>query len=297
MKIIAIVLLLMSTIVFAAEPPSQNTVLPIYPGAAPGSEKWTTPEDAISVPADPGKRIRNVSRPTLTVFLPDPALANGTAVVICPGGAFIRLAIDHEGYQVARWLNTMGIAAFVLKYRVLPTDQMDSNDHAVIQARAKAVIPLAVADGQQAIRFVRSHAAEWGIAPNRIGIMGFSAGGYVTSAVAFDHDAQSRPDFAAPIYGVLADSFTVPADAPPLFIVHGGEDKSVDPLNNSVRLYTAWKQAHISAELHIYALGAHGFGMYKKGLPIDSWTDRFHDWLEIQGLLKKADAKPASATK
>jgi acetyl esterase/lipase len=117
--------------------------------------------------------------------------------------------------------------------------------------------------------------------------MGFSAGGYVTTAVALDHDAQSRPDFAASIYGVQPDTITVPADAPPIFIVHGGEDKSVDPVQNSVRLYTAWKQAKIPAELHIYSRGMHGFGMYKKGLPIDTWTDRFHDWLEVQGLLKK----------
>jgi acetyl esterase/lipase len=293
MSKIAAAVFLLTSMAFCSEP----KVLPIWPGAAPGSEKWTTPEDSISVPADPGKRVRNVSRPTLTVFQPDPAIANGTAVIICPGGAFIRLAVDHEGYAVARWLNTLGITAFVLKYRVLPTDQMDSNDHAVIQSRAKAIIPLAVADGQQAVRFVRAHAAEYGITPNRIGIMGFSAGGYVTTAVALDHDASSRPDFAAPIYGVQPDTITVPADAPPLFIVHGGEDKSVDPISNSVRLYTAWKQAHVSAELHIYAQGAHGFGMYKKGLPIDSWTDRYRDWLNSQGLLKKADTSSSAAVK
>src|SRR5512146_1217459 len=151
--LLMIAMLICGTLAVAADVPAQNKVIPIYPGIAPGSENWKTPEDEISVPADPGKRVRNVSRPTLTAFLPDPANANGTAVVICPGGAFIRLAIDHEGYQVARWLNQQGVTAFVLKYRVMPTDQVDENDKALTEQRRKAVIPLSVADGQQAVRY------------------------------------------------------------------------------------------------------------------------------------------------
>jgi acetyl esterase/lipase len=266
--------------------PEEPKVIPLWPGAAPGSEGWTQREDEITVPQDPAPRIRNVTRPTLTVFLPPASAANGTAVVICPGGAFRRLAIEHEGYAVARWLNSFGVAAFVLKYRVMRTGDAGEQDPAVMAARKREVIPLALADAQQAMRLVRQRATEWGVAPNRIGIMGFSAGGYFAGAVALRHDAESRPDFAAAIYGVAPDDLTVPKDAPPLFLAQANDDPAVDPAGSSLRLYSAWKQAGIPVELHIYGSGGHGFGMYKKGLPTDDWCDRFRRWLEARGLLK-----------
>jgi acetyl esterase/lipase len=145
-----------------------------------------------------------------------------------------------------------------------------------------------LADGQQAVRVVRSHAAEWGIAPDRIGIIGFSAGGYVAAAVALQHDAASRPNFAAPIYPAAPPDITVPADAPPLFLAHADNDTTLSTLDTTIRLYTAWKKANIPAEMHIYLKGSHGFGMRKLDLPTDTWVDRFHDWLGLEGLLKPA---------
>ena len=268
--------------------PPNPTVIPLWPGAAPGSEKWDWQETDVVGPNDTIRRVGNVTRPTLTVYLPPKDIATGTAMVICPGGGFVILAVDHEGHEVARKLNELGVAAIVLKYRVRRSGDDAGKDPASIKERTKEVIPLATADGQQAIRVVRAHAAEWGIAADRVGIMGFSAGGYVTAAVALHHDASSRPNFAAPIYPGVPEDVTVPADAPPLFLAHADDDKTVPPLTHSVRLYTAWKQAQVPAELHIYSRGGHGFGMRPQKLPVDGWFDRLRDWLDVQGLLKTA---------
>ena len=279
-----LVVALLGCAAFAAEP----KVIPLWPGEAPGSEGWTQQEEEIVGPADTLRRVRNVTRPTLTVYLPDPAAANGTAVIVCPGGGFRILSIEHEGRDTARWLNSLGVTAFMLKYRLMRTGDAGEKVPAEMAARRKALTPLAVADGQQAVRLVRAHAAEWGVNPDRVGIMGFSAGGYVAAAVAPQHDAGSRPAFAAPIYPATPEDVTAPADAPPLFLAHADDDKSVPPINHSIRLYAAWKKAQAPAELHIYARGGHGFGMQKRGLPIDGWTDRLREWLDAQGLLKPA---------
>ena len=277
--------ILLAGAAFAAEP----KVIPLYPGAAPGSETWSYPETDTVGPQDTVRRIGNVTRPTLLAYLPDASSANGTAVIVCPGGGFRYLAFDYEGTDVAAWLNSMGVAAFVLKYRLVRTGDEGEKDATVAAERRKTVLPMAAADGQQAVRLVRSRAKEWGIAPDRIGIMGFSAGGYVAAAVALEHDAGSRPNFAAPIYGVIFSDVTAPADAPPLFLALADDDQSVPPVANSIRLYTAWKKAQIPAELHIYSKGGHGFGMRKTPLPVGAWTDRFRDWLGEQGLLKPAN--------
>lgn len=274
--------LCLGTAAFAGE----LTPIPLWPGVAPGSEGWTQQEQESTT--NEIRRVSNVTRPTLTPFLPDASKANGTAVVVCPGGGFRILAIDHEGYEVARWLNSLGVAAFVLKYRVMRTGDAGEKDRATMAERRNTVVPLSVADGQQAVRMVRSRAAEWHIAPDRIGIMGFSAGGYVTSAVALQHTPDSRPNFAAPIYPAVPENATVPADAGPLFLVLADDDKTVPPVQNGVRLYSAWNQAHVSAELHIYSRGGHGFGMRRKGLPVDGWTDRLREWMDVQGFLKPA---------
>src|SRR5260370_19019393 len=164
--------ILLAAAAFAAEP----KVIPLWPGAAPGSENSKYEETQITV-QDGTKRISNVTHPTLTAFLPDAATANGTAVIICPGGGFRWLSFDHEGAELARWLNSIGVTAFVLKYRVMRTGDEDEKDPAKAAERKKAVIPLAIADGQQAVRLVRAHASEWGIARDRIVLLGFSAGG------------------------------------------------------------------------------------------------------------------------
>jgi acetyl esterase/lipase len=277
--------LLAAAAAFAAEP----KVIPLWPGVAPGSENLKYQEQEIiggRTPDDRARRIHNVSRPTLTIYLPDAATANGTAVVVCPGGGFRLLSIDFEGTEVARYLNSAGVAAFVLKYRLIQTGDAGEKDPATMAERRKTIMPLTVADGQQAIRVVREHAKEWNIAPGRIGIMGFSAGGYVAAAVALQHDAASRPNFSAPIYGAMPEDVTPPADSAPLFLVHANDDPTVPVLTTTIRMYTAWKKAQLPAELHIYSAGGHGFGMLKKGLPSDNWIDRFRDWLGAQGLLK-----------
>ncbi len=263
-------------------------VIPIWPGAAPGSENWNYEEGIASVGANGAPRVVNVTRPTLTVFLPDAAAATGTGVVICPGGGFRWLAFDMEGTDLARYLNSIGVAAFVLKYRVARTGDSGAQDAATVAERVRAARPMAAADGLQAIRVTRARAAEWGVKPDRIGIIGFSAGGFVAVSAALHHDAESRPNFAAPIYAVTPEDVAPLADAPPLFLVHADDDRSVAPLEHSIRLYQAWKRAGVAAELHIYGKGGHGFGMRKAGLPSDTWYERFRDWLGQQGLLAAA---------
>src|SRR5947209_37935 len=271
-----ILALLLAASAFAAEP----KVISLYAGAAPGSENWNYDEKEVVGPQDTTRRVSNVTHPTITAFLPDPATATGTAIVVCPGGGFRYLSIENEGASVARWLKSIGVAAFVLRYRVMRTGDAEEEDAARMDARKKELIPLAIDDGKQAMRLVRMHATEWGIAPDRIGILGFSAGGYVAAAVALQHDAESRPNFVAPIYPGTPDDVTPPSDAAPLFIVQADDDKSVPTLEHSVRLYQAWKKSNVPAELHIYSRGGHGFGMRKRGLPVDTWTDRLRDWLD-----------------
>lgn len=279
----SLVPLLLLSAAFAAEP---NTI-PLWPGPPPGSEKWNYEETVTIGPQDNLRRISNVTRPTLTVFSPSTESRNGTAIVICPGGGFRWLSIDNEGTTLAQWLNSIGVTAFVLKYRVMRTGDPVEKNPGVADARRKEVIPLAIADGQQAVRLVRSRAEEWGISKDRIGILGFSAGGYVAAAVAIHHDADTRPNFVMPIYPGTPDDVTAPADAPPMFIVQADDDKTVPPADHSIRLYESWKKAGVSAEMHIYSRGGHGFGMRKKNLSVDTWTDRLRDWLNEQGLLKR----------
>ena len=263
--------ILLAAAAFAAEPKE----IPLYPGVAPGSENATYAEQETIGPQDHIRRISNITHPVLLVYLPEAAIATGTAWIVAPGGGFRYLAIDYEGTDVARWLNANGIAAFVLKYRVARTGDDGEKDPAIAQDRRQVATGFALADGQQAVRVVRSHAAEWGIAPDRIGVIGFSAGGYVAAAVALHHDAANRPNFAAPIYPAVLGDITVLPDAPPLFLVHADNDVTLSSVDNTVRLYTAWKKANIPAEMHIYLKGAHGFGMKKLDLPTDTWVDRF----------------------
>jgi len=265
---------------------AEPQVIPLWPGGAPGSESWTQKE-TLSAMQSGLKVIRNVSQPTLTAYLPDPQIATGTAVIVCPGGAFHFLAYEHEGVQVAVWLNSRGIAAFMLKYRLIPTsDDFEAEVEERLSNRDKmagpmrSLAPLILADGQQAVRLVRQRATEWGIRPDRIGIMGFSAGGGVTMAVTLNHDASSRPDFAAPVYAAHFGEIPVPIDAPPLFIVHASNDPLI-PASISTAIYSAWIAAGKPAELHIYARGGHGFGMNKLGLPMDGWIERFGEWLGV----------------
>jgi len=278
---------------------AQQQVIPVWTGAAPGSENWTQKEQTTVFPGHPagGSLVRNVTLPTLTAFLPDPSNANGTAVVVCPGGGFHFLSWNSEGTEVAKWLSVHGIAAFVLKYRLVDTGPTEEDFQKSVAALfssigkggglsepMRQVRPLAIADGREAVKVVRQHASEWQIDPHRIGLMGFSAGGVVTMGVVLDHDASSRPDFAAPVYGAgIAEGETIPADAMPLFILCASDDSIAAA--GSVATYSKWKAAGYSVELHVYAKGGHGFGMNQQGLPSDHWIERFNDWLMEEGLL------------
>jgi dienelactone hydrolase len=208
---------------------------------------------------------------------------------------------------MAHWLTDRGITAFVLKYRLMHTPEDEAAMDVYLQelgktlaaadtksenppsfdAAAAAALTIAEEDGRQAIRYVRQHAAEWSLDPNRIGIAGFSAGGGVAMGPAMKHDAMSRPDFAAPIYPAYRTASPVPDDAPPLFIVMADDDKLVSP-NSSARLYMAWHAAGKPAELHIFGRGGHGFGMKVQKLPSDNWINQFYGWMDSSGFLKPA---------
>jgi acetyl esterase/lipase len=291
---------------YVDKPSDASGLFSIWPGVPPGSEHATWHEQTSQVPGAtaPNHMVRNVALPTITMFKPLPGKANGTSVIIAPGGAFCFLMVDYEGYTMARWLAQQGVTAFVLRYRVAHTPDDESGMPAFMQtlmtdlARPgpsvdgppKGTPAMEEArlwgeeDGRQAIRYVRQHAAEWGIDPHRIGIAGFSAGGGVTMGAVMQHDAQSRPDFAAPIYAAYRTATPVPADAPPLFIALADDDALVAPIAEA-RLYEAWHAAGKSAELHIFSKGAHGFGMNKQNLPSDAWIDLFKTWLTNQGLM------------
>jgi acetyl esterase/lipase len=174
---------------------SYPQTLKIWPGIAPGSETWTR-EERVEKNTPIGAVVFNVVTPTLTVYLPERTAATGTGIIIAPGGAFVALAIDLEGHAVARWLQDKGIAAFVLKYRI-----MEKRQEGIPQMNMDEAGNYGIADGIQALKVVRQHAAEWGISPDRVGFMGFSAGAMVTSGALLQQDAAARPNFAAPIYG------------------------------------------------------------------------------------------------
>jgi acetyl esterase/lipase len=243
----------------------QQQVISLWPGAAPGSESWTWHQQTLSSATFHTRVVINVSRPTLTVYLSKPSKANGTADVICPGGGFHFLSIDNEGTELARWLTARGVTAFLLKYRLVHTNaqdfarqtMQDIANRVKMAAIMKTLGPMVLADGQQAMRIVRRRAAEWHVSPQRIGIIGFSAGGYVAADVALHHDKESRPDFAATIYPAVPEPMMVPPDGPPIFIVCASDDPLVPPLANSVRLYSLWKIAGLSAALHVYSRGGH----------------------------------------
>lgn len=276
---------------------AQPEVIALWPGAAPGSEGWTHQERRTVRRSDGLRLLRNVARPTLTVHLPAPEKATGTGVVVAPGGAFHFLADEHEGTDVASWLTERGIAALVLRYRVLPTADDDvafesefakhMADPALSWSLTTEARAMSVADGLQAMRVARRRAGEWGLDREHIGIMGFSAGGYVTCWVALQHDASSRPAFVAPIYGAPFGEFSVPASAAPMFLAFATDDAMMVP--NSLPLYSAWREAGKRVELHVYSRGGHGFGMRKNGLPSDHWIEQFAAWLAAEGFLPRRD--------
>jgi predicted peptidase len=283
---------------------AQQKIIPLYEGPAPGSENWNWDEAENDKNMWQTKVVYNVSKPTLTVFAPGADKATGTAVIIAPGGAFHALSINSEGFDVAKWLVEKGVTCFVLKYRLVRCKTTDPAAEVTTKMGTKEfdednnkVIPLAVADGRAAIAYVRKHAAEYNILPDRIGIIGFSAGGTVTASALFDYTKDNRPNFAAPVYPYfpVAMHSAVANDAPPMFIVCASDD-ALNLAPHSVDLFNKWLSAKKDAELHMYARGNHGFGMRKQNLPTDNWIDRFGEWLGVQGFLTKKKAEdPALA--
>ena len=265
----------------------------LYDGPAPGSEDWTHREQRYFSEALDIEVVTNVVVPTLTPLLPSPNTGNGAAVVIAPGGAFHLLSIGSEGFEVAERLARHGIAAFVLAYRLVPCEgealaeltRKGADDPEALLADMHRIAALAAADGETAVRLVRSRADDVGIDPGRVGFMGFSAGGNVAVRVALADDPAARPDFLAPIYASLrgVDVGRPPAGSGPLFLVAATDDE-LGLAGDSITLYETWRDARLPAELHMYARGGHGFGMRTQHLPSDTWLDRFLDWFDATGL-------------
>jgi acetyl esterase/lipase len=256
--------------------------LKLWPGVAPGSESWKQKEQ-IETNTPIGSVAINVVTPTITAYLPERAKATGTGIIIAPGGAFVALAIDIEGNDVARWLQEKGIAAFVLKYRTIEKRQAGIPHDLNMDEAGK----YGIADGIQAIKLVHRHAAEWGVAPDRIGFLGFSAGGMVAAGTLLQRDPSARPNFAALIYGAPFGVMpVVPQKLPPIFMAWAQDDPVA--LDDVTRFYAALKAAGYKPEVHVFSAGGHGFGMRKQGTSSDYWIDDFYDWLQAQGYAKHA---------
>ncbi len=256
----------------------------LWPNGAPGSEGETAPE-VFKGDARLPSNFTVVHYPSIYVFLPPKDKTSGMAVVVAPGGGHSQLVMDKEGWEIADFLNRNGIAAFVLKYRLARAP----GSHYTVEGDA-------LPDAARAMRTVRSRAAEWGIDPARIGIMGFSAGGEVAALMETRFDAGnpdaadpieragSRPDFAVVVYpGYRPGTITVPKDAPPTFLVCADDDRS--HVVTTVNLYLDLEKQHVPAEMHIYGSGGHGFGLRSKR-PVGNWPDRLLDWMRDRKLLQ-----------
>ncbi len=237
--------------------------------------------------------VTNVSIPSLEIFRPDPGANNGVGIIIAPGGALFGLSIESEGREVARWLNERGYTAFVLKYRLVPTGEdgvqeisaLWEQDVQKVLEPVATVLPYSIEDGLAAVSWVRERAETFGIEKNKIGFMGFSAGGAVTMGVGYSGNSAQRPDFLAPIYP-WTDAYAVrpaPENPQPIFIVCASDD-GPEFVAGSVDLYTSWHKSGAVAALHMYSKGEHGFGMKKQNLPSDNWISRFHEWAELHVL-------------
>ena len=284
-----ILILLASTqVLSAADPITWN----LWPGEAPGEIVTLPPEsyranDNRGTAGRPVSRLQNVSVPTLTIYKPDPKIDTGSSIMIAPGGGFTILAYDKEGTEVADWANSIGMTAIVLKYRVPGSARYPDKPWFA-----------AAQDGQRAMSLVKSRSDELGIDAARIGIMGFSAGGapVMYTALVSDrlyesvdsHDDHSfRPAFAAPIYSGwwMPEGANLSETTPPFFMVITYDDK--DRSIGMAEVFIALKKANVSAEMHIYSEGGHGYGLRRTEKPVTSWHDRMEDWLRLKGFIEK----------
>jgi endo-1,4-beta-xylanase len=281
--LVAIAIPFITTPVFAQLPKNLPEAIPLWSKGAPGSEARAAEAEEIM-----GTNVCNVHNPSITPYIPEAGKSTGTAVIICPGGGHSKLCLGHEGYALAEWFRDRGIAAFVLKYRL-----------AREKGSSYTVQDHAMADTRRAIRIVRSRAEEWHIKPDRIGILGFSAGGELAAYAAMKNDPgnkdavnpidrqSSRPDFQALIYPGSTGSFKVEAGMPPVFLAAGYNDRP-DIAEGLATLYLKYKATKIPAELHIFANAGHGFGYKPDAKPSAAarWPERFTEWLGDTGLLK-----------
>ncbi|MBL8793620.1 MAG: alpha/beta hydrolase [Planctomycetia bacterium] len=299
----SLALLLLISAAGAQAPAEKPQVIDLWPGKVPddvgipGEEKvfeLMVQGKPYQVGGKPTKWVTNVTKPTLTIYRPAKDRDTGVSMLICPGGGYHNLGWDVEGEEVAAWLNMQGITGIILKYRCprRPGDVKGEPPSGPLK------------DAQRAVSLVRSKAKDWGLDPRKLGMVGFSAGGHLVGATATNFEQRAyapqddidkvscRPDFGVLLYSGyfktpdgLSPTVRLPADIPPLFIVHASDDKISDA-EHSVAMYLAMKRAGVLAELHVYTTGGHGFGVRKVGHPCETWTERCLEWLGKQGLLK-----------
>ena len=289
------------------QPSAGHAQIPIWPGAAPDARPVPGPEALTSDPkfliaGKPVQGVTNVTRPTMTVYSPE-AKNTGVAVVVFPGGGFQELAIDLEGTEVCDWLTSKGITCVLLKYRVpsLPYDW-----HCDCRPHNRMISTQSLQDAQRTMGLVRLHAVEWHIDPHKIGVLGFSAGGYLVAEISTNFERRlyapvdaadkesCRPDFAVPVYPghlwvdgkgyKLNPNVRVTRQTPPTFLVQA-EDDNVDGVNQVLTYFIALKDAGVPAEMHIYAHGGHGFGLRRTSLPITEWPGLVEVWLHTIGMI------------
>jgi acetyl esterase/lipase len=293
---------------------AQNEVIPLWSNEIPGAKNAIDYKEVVDIKNGTVEFFSKVSVPTLSVFLPEKS--NGAAVVICPGGGYSNLYVFGEGVKVAKWFNSLGITAFILKYR-LPSDDIMQD---------KTIGPLQ--DAQESIRFVRRNAAKWGINSQKVGVIGFSAGGHLASTLSTHYNddvykkkdsISARPDFSILIYPVISmeekithqgsknkllglapsaeliekysNEKQINAQTPPTFMIHAIDDKSV-PVENSIQYFLALKKFNVPSEIHLYQNGKHGFGLGREGTSSKNWTKQCEEWLRINNYIIAADTTP-----
>jgi acetyl esterase/lipase len=275
----------------------------LYDGDPPGNRSSNTKEISTKTPSGSIDVISEVTLPSVTAYLPEPNIATGTGVVILPGGALRFLSWDSEGVKLAQWLNKKGIAAFVLKYRLRTSDMksispgtggmlrvavyesdklVNANANPLKDSVSTTVIGMAAEDTRQALKRIRRDAVKWRINPEKLGVIGFSAGGGVAlSAVMHSSDRASMPAFVATVYGPALEDVVVPSPAPPLFIATCADHMNVAA--GCLALFESWKKAEAEAEMHIYGKGKLGFGMIQQNQTSDEWVNSFYSWLRFGG--------------
>lgn len=289
-------LIIASILLFGLNTINAQKSIPLYKGKAPGTENWTQKEAQQFNELFKTEVVFNVAQPSMLVFEADKAKANGTVIVVAPGGGFQSLSINREGIDVAKKLAENGITAVVLKYRLLETKSNDPakemmeniKDRQAFDAKTAPIKVMAGNDIKTAISYIRKNAAQLNVNPEKLGVIGFSAGASVIlESVLHSDDASTIPNFAASIYGGPSDAvlgYKIPEQKLPLFIC-AADDDQLKLAPKSVLLYTKWHDAKQPVELHIYEKGGHGFGMGKQDSPVDNWSNVYLDWLKFHKFL------------